>query len=459
MVLSKKRQRKPLKGLTSGFEVELFLIDSEGNMINSSDSLLKKLRKSTKEHHALSEDDAKKEIGKNMIELGCKPNVSLLKTMKDMLEHLEVVNERAADMGIKLLPLGTYPGKFEPEMRTEGLYGLKRDLFGEERFKITGRCCGFHFHFALPWGVFNKDTKELKELTGSKNKQSVVNSYNMVIAIDPAITAFTQSSPFYQGNYMAKDSRVVVYRGGSVLNYTAGLYSGFQEFGALPHYKNRGMDLMHLIHYQHDLWKSLVRMVRRNLNIFSQYRSKLDVAWNPIKINPHGTIEVRGMDMTYPSVVLATGILLKYALKAIHEEFYQVKASPLAVTEPFKVEKGVINIPPDNYVRQKLQYFSAYEGLENDEVHNYCRRLLKFVKPFVPKNELPLLMPLEKIIKTRITLSDHIINEAKKLGMKDKKDLPNALGAKLALIYSDKLAQDIAFTKKALEKALSKEKK
>ena len=80
-------------------------------------------------------------------------------------------------------------------------------------------------------------------LIDSKLKQSMLSCYNFEIAIDPIITLFTQSSPFVDGEYLAKDSRMVIYRGGGKLKYSKGLYSSHQQFGALPPYKQTATDL------------------------------------------------------------------------------------------------------------------------------------------------------------------------------------------------------------------------
>ena len=79
-------------------------------------------------------------------------------------------------------------------------------------------------------GEFLTQIHMLKMLTRSKIKDSVVNSYNMLIAADPALTCFMQSSPFYQGEYIGKDSRVIMYRGGKPLNNMKYFYANFQQF-------------------------------------------------------------------------------------------------------------------------------------------------------------------------------------------------------------------------------------
>ena len=57
----------------------------------------------------------------------------------------------------------------------------KLKIFGKQRFNIAARCVGLHCHYSLPWGVFDYKNKIIKKLIDSKNKQSMVNIYNLFI--------------------------------------------------------------------------------------------------------------------------------------------------------------------------------------------------------------------------------------------------------------------------------------
>ena len=70
---------------------------------------------------------------------------------------------------------------------------------------------------------------------------------------------FLQSSPFVNNNYLAKDSRLLLYRGGRKLKYNDGLYSKHQFFGALSPYKQTLRDLISSIKRRHKKWRKLMR--------------------------------------------------------------------------------------------------------------------------------------------------------------------------------------------------------
>ncbi|MFH1641381.1 MAG: glutamate-cysteine ligase family protein [Nanoarchaeota archaeon] len=428
-----------------GLEVEMFTLDTSGNMINSADLLIKKIKE--KEPNI----DIKKECAHNMVELGSFPSTSIPNTVSNLLQNIETLLHYAEKEDIVICPLGTYPGKFTPKMRTDPNYKMKMEIFGKKRFEIAGRCIGFHCHYTMPWGVFDIKKLNLKQLIISKNKESLVNSYNLLIAMDPALTSFMQCSPFYQGKFIGKNSRVIVYRGSKNLRYPRGLYTNYPAFGSLQGYMYTGTDLINYISNKYVKWKNLLLSLGMNIKTISQYGSILDTTWNPIKVNAHGTLEERGMDINHPLQILSASTLISTLLKKVQEEYIDVIPSDIGINEPFKFENNKIYIPPDSHVRTKLQRFSAYQGFDSDLVYNYCKRLLKLVQLFITKEEAPFIEPFENMLKEKKTVSDQIIASAKKKGYSIKDELPQAVAAEIALNHSKRLFKEIVLTRKLIE--------
>lgn len=437
-------KKQLLKRSLIGFEVELFTIDKKGYIFNGADTILKR----AKQGKNLT---IKKECAGNMIEIASYPNEMVPHTMKHLLDELEYLVSIAEKEGILLYPLGTYPGKFNPSMRDDRHYKIKESIFGKNRWKIGGRCIGFHCHYDLPKGIFDFQMRVLKMFVKSKIKDSLVNSYNLLIAADPALACFMQSSPFYQGKFVGKDSRMVMYRGGEALNNKNGLYSDFEEFGGLPNYKPTALDIMDIITTRYEIWKSYIKKLGLNIKILSLYGSILDTAWGPLKINPHGTLEVRGMDINHPIYIAGAGTIIKYIMRKLQEEFYTVVPSEIGIKEPFKVEGDLIYIPPFPYVRNELQKLSAYKGLESDIVYNYCKRFLKFAQSTMPKGYLKLTKTFEEMLRRRKTVSDEILAYAKRRGFRKGQDISNRLAADIALHHSSRLLREIVSAKKLIE--------
>jgi len=442
---SLRHKKKILKKLTIGLEVEFFILDKKGKIVNKADTILKKL----KDKKQIGGSEIVKEVGKSMIEVGSYPHESSIDTMQSLIKNIKTLIYTADEEGLRLCPLGTYPGKFTPQIRTDARYKTKEILIGKKRYSKEGTACGFHLHSELPWGVFDKKKLKLKKLINSKNKESLVNAYNFLIAVDPAIATFMQSSPFYQGKKLGKDSRMLIYRGSQELDYPDALYYNFSQFGGLPSYKHTGTNIITLIDQKHKEWFRLLEEAGIKKINFPKYRSVLDVGWNPIKVNSHGTLEQRGMDMNHILIILSVSVLLRRILSAIQDENFKVVTSDVAIKEPFKLENKIIYIPPDIYVKNELQKASAYEGLENENLWYYCKRLLWLAKLLDKKSDNSILANLEKMIEERKTVADQILDRSKELGYKKTdKELPAEIAAQIALEHSKRLFEEIVLAEK-----------
>lgn len=426
------------KKSTIGVEVEFFILNKNGHVVNSADRLLDKLKKTKKD------SDISKEVGKNMIEVGCYPGLEGINALQSLSENLETLLYTAEEENLVICPLGTYPGQFNPFTRQTNHYKIEEKLFGRNSYKQASRACGLHIHYALPWGVFNFKKLTLKKLINSKHKQSLVNAYNFLIAVDPAITTFAQSSPFFQGKFIGKDARTLAWRGDQDLKFAPSLYNPFPQYGELPTYQHSGTDLLNLTEKMYRDWINLLLKNGAKEKELPSYKSILEANWTPLRVSYHGTLEQRGMDINTPLIVLALMRVIQNILRAIQENFIQIVVSDRAVEEPFKYGKKTIFIPPFTYVKTELQRLSFYKGLEDEKIFRYCKRLLWLAKEFDGKADAEIFEPLEQMLARKKTVSDDIIALAKKLGHKDlNKLLPNEIAAQIALTYSNKLFKEM----------------
>ena len=429
------KSSKPLKYSKVGMEIETHIIDENGSVSDRSEEIIKKVKEVDEKIPII------KECGKNMLEFGCYPSDELAIPALDLVYSLETTFEIAKKMNLTMFPFATYPGKFKPIQSSGPGYKLKKKIFGEEKFEYAMKCTGFHNHYSLPKGVFDYKKLHLKELKNSKLSRNMISAYNFEIAIDPILTLFAQSSPFIDGNYLAKDSRMLVYRGGRKLKYD-GLYAKHQQIGGLPPYKQTVTDLMHSQLLRVKTWKKLIKKSYPNVKFEELYESPLDVGWNPVKINPHGTIEQRGMDMNFISTLVAVSVLIKSYMRKIQEEFIEVLPADFGMEEPFKFEKGILYIPPHSYVRNQLQNFSAYKGFSSKELYEYASKFFKLGKEIAEKEELILLNPIKDMLDTKDSMSDKIVNYAKSKGYYNEGKINNKDAAEMALYYSDKFYED-----------------
>ncbi len=441
-------KKAPLKKSLTGMEIELSTLNEKGEMIFEADKLIKKVKKENKNV------DIVKECSKNMIEIRAYPSTKVSNTALDILNSLQVILEVAEKNDIVLFPHGTYPGKFVPKLRNDKWYQVKSAIIGRKAFLNAGLCFGYHNHYTLPKGVFDQKTKFLKNLVKSKIKETLIDSYNLSIAMDPVLITFLQSSPFVQGRFIAKDSRVVIYRGGKSLKYDEGLYSNLQYFGALPKYKHTLADLKLTLKSRYVQWKRLMTENGFNLNGITKQTNMLKFGWNPVIINRLGTLEQRGMDINHPKYIIGISMLLKLVLRKVQRDFLHVISSDIGINEPFKREGNILHIPPYAYLTNKLQMYAAYEGLENKEIVNLCRRFLNFAKSCTKKEYEPILKPIFDMFSQRTTVSDKIIKRFRKMGYGKKDIIPNKVCAEAALKSSNQLFNEIEKTKECVERLI-----
>jgi len=428
LAFPKKLHEQPLKRSMSGFETEMFVLDSKGH-VDHSDSVYKAAVK--------KKLNVQKECAKGMIEVICLPHKGVQFSMLNLWENTWQLMDVAKKHDKSLFPFATYPGVNKPKFRKDGWYKTKAKVLGEKRWINAGLCTGYHQHYTLPRGIFDHKKKEIKYSVNSKVKRSFLDSYNILNAVDPIFTCFLQSSPYVQGRFLAKDSRLLLYRGGKKLDYMDGLYAQRQLFGGLSPYKQTVEDLLSSLTLKHERWEQLVNAAGGK----HVHDTILSSAWNPVKVNPHGTLEYRGGDMNLPGPVVAVSTMMKFLLREIQEEFLLVIPLDLELKDAFKQEGNLLFIPPQSMVRKKLQHASAYQGLANKDLYIYIKRFMKFIKPLVYKDYRQFLKPVIKMIENKQTISDKIVKKVKSMGGEEK--IINATASEVSLYYSDIFEKEV----------------
>ncbi|MBN1896447.1 MAG: hypothetical protein JW789_01835 [Candidatus Aenigmarchaeota archaeon] len=440
-------RRIPLKRSLSGYEMEFCLIDGNGDVSNRSDEILAACRKMLKNF------PIKKEVARNMVEVTSLPHSRIKKTGLGLMKSIGTLSDVCEKQGLMIMPLGTYPGTFREDMRESVRYAYSAAVLGRSKYeKYYPRCFGFHYHYTLPRGVFDRRAMFPKKPSFSRIKNTMIDSYNLLIAADPALTTFTQSSPFSGGKYYARDTRMLFWRGGKKLKFN-GAFNNFQMLGGLPPYKQTLSDLISTLRRKDAKFRALLEKSGAPQS-FIRNKKTLDFIWNPVKMNKIGTIEQRGMDMNHPEICIAVSVMLKFMLRAVQQDFYHVIPTDLGVDEPFKLEGNVILIPPQSHVRKRLQYLSAYEGLSNREMRSYCSRFYRTARRLVYEEYVPLLRPVKSMLDDGMTVSDKIVKYARKRGFSGSSHLPSEVSREIALSHSMRMNKRLDRLKSMLEESL-----
>ncbi len=436
-------QRKSMVGL----EVEFFVLDDKGKPVNQSDKILKHFEGKRLYKYI------KPEISKGMLELVSTPNRSVRECALAFMENISDLAEGVDKLGLKLLPLGVHPGKDNPALRETLWYNAKKTVLGVEDTKREGKICGFHFHYTLPEGIVGKQTQRIKSLKRSKTREIFLQQYNFLVAADPAILTLSQSSPIWDGEYYAKDTRVLVYRDMQLRQGTKdihGLHYFLPMFGSLPKYEFTLDDLRVMADTKKNEWLKLLESKHFPTNEIAGYPT-LKFMWGPIRVNKIGTFEYRGPDMNHPLNIFSIMSLLRYTLEAIEKHEYEVRPSDIGIDEPFEVEDDIIYLPPHSKLKY-LEFRSITEGFESEAVYKYTDALLDLAVKISDKKKSKNLEPVKNMLKRKKTVSDDILELVKKNGYSLKGQLPEDMLNYIALYQADKFNSEIDSTIKTLKK-------
>lgn len=436
-------QRKSMVGL----EVEFFVLNDKGAPVNESDRIMKHFEGKRLGKYL------KPEFSKGMLELVASPNRSIRECALDFMENVSELVEGTEKLGLKLLPLGVHPGTDKPVLRKGLWYDAKKAVVGMEDAKKEGKICGFHFHYTLPEGIVEKDTQRIKGLKRSKAREIFLQQYNFLVSADPAVLSFCQSSPVWDGEYYAKDTRVLVYRDMLLRRGTKhirGLHYFLPMFGSLPKYEFTLADLRVMADMRKTEWLKLLESKQFPTNEIAGYPT-LKFMWGPLRVNKIGTFEYRGPDMNHPLNIFSSMSLMRYVLEAIEKHEYEVLPSDIGIDEPFAFEDDVIYLPPHTKLKY-LEFRSITEGFESKNVCRYVGELFDLVSKISDKKKPKNLEPVKKMFKEKKTVSDEIIELVKKNGYSLDQQLPEEMLNYVAMYQADKFFSEVDGTIKKLKK-------
>lgn len=429
-----------------GVELEFFLVNKEGNIVNSADSVISELK------NKLKETDIKKECAHSMIEITSFPHLSSSEVFGKFFSDFETLLYQTEKLDVSLFNYGCYPGINNTQMRDDGRYIAQKAIFGEKEFVNAGKCIGFHSHYSLPTNSFNRNVKFFFLDIKLKKKLNVLNLFNLYIALDPALTTLMQSSPYFEGTLAGKDARMMVYRGDPDISLPNSVYAKYPEFGILNDYSDDFETMVKRIRDRTTKLKNLLSDHGYDFKDFIKSEvSLLDSSWKPVKISPHGTIESRGSDMNTLPLIASSAVVLKNLSRYIEKHNISILPSEIGNSEPFTIEDETLHVPLRQHL-QHLQKNSAFVGMENAHVHDYTKRLLRLTKKVFTKDQYDSIQPLLDMVDEQQTTSDKIIQYVKKIQGKDYQILEKETAQKIALQCANNLYKDVLISKKMFER-------
>ncbi len=315
------------------------------------------------------------ECVRSLVEVSTPPATSLEELSAAYLDSLGVALRAAREVGLRLYPLATYPLPVTPILREEPHYRVQALTLGPERFLHAGRCAGVHLHLEVAPETLDPRVGVAYGSPPAAH-QELLNVYNLATALDPAIIALTRASPFYEGRLTEIAARTAYYRGSPQLA-PYGLYGELEAVGGLRPYAE---DIAALVESQFDRYNAWLSAMDRSgveRRLFlAAGNTMLDAAWNPVRLNAHGTVELRGIDGGYPKVILDVVALVYGVVRRVLGEGLTVRPTVGATT--FEVADGALRVPGFEELRDKLFREAVTLGVESPEIIAYLDSIFAF---------------------------------------------------------------------------------
>lgn len=358
-----------------GLEQEFFLVDENGVLSNRSDEFLQRCQELA-EAEGRSPDYFAPEWVKNMIEINTPPVYSVTDLANEYLSNLKLALLIGREMGLRLYPLSTYPLHVMPVIRNKLRYHVQVRTIGYDRFLHAGRCTGTHLHLDLPEGTIDPHVGVSYDAPATA-REELLNIYNLATALDPALIALSRACPFYEGRGMNVSAHTVHYRGSDIFGWE-GVYTHLQPVGGLQPYAGSSEELVELQFARYYAWLEAMDKAGVERHLFSEAGGNLlKAAWNRVRLNGLGTVEMRGTDSNYPEVILAIATLVYNAADRVRRENLTVKQREGVHT--FELSGNKLSVPDFKYLDGDLLYAAVTEGVKSPEVIAYLDSIFEFV--------------------------------------------------------------------------------
>jgi hypothetical protein len=106
----------------------------------------------------------------------------------------------------------------------------------------------------------------------------------------------------------------------------------------------------------------------------------LDVCWRPVRLSPHGTVELRGLDGNFPDVTLAVAALVRAAADRLRNESLSVE--PVEGLRRFEADEKHLFVPDFGGVGSELFHAAVTEGPNHPEVAAYLDSIIEFAAEY-----------------------------------------------------------------------------
>ena len=350
-----------------GMEQEFFLVGRDGRVSDAADEVIAACEEVAAEA-GVEGTRFEAEWVRNMVEIITPPRPDVAGLAAEYLGVLRMLLEGARRCGVRVYPLSSYPLHLIPQMRDSENAHVQLRTVGFERFLNAGRCTGTHLHVEVPDAI---DERTGVALGASEDaKRELVDAYNLSTSLDPVLIALGRSCPFYEGHSTGLAYHTTRYRGSHRFGWD-GVYSDLQIVGGLRPYADDAEHLVQMQFDRHHGWlQALDRAGVDRKRFHDSGGALLKSGWNPVRLNVHGTVELRNIDSNLPEVVIGIIALVDAAHRFVRERGLTV--TPRAGQPVMAVEGDRLLVPDFEALNGPLLFAAVTRGLDEPSVKAYA---------------------------------------------------------------------------------------
>ena len=360
-----------------GLEQEFFLVEDSGEPSVRADEFLERCRETSERESDGGAACLAPEWVKGVVEVNTPPVRSLADLERKYANNVGLALRLAREIGLRLYPLGTYPLPLEPTVREDPDYRVQVRTVGPERFMDAGRCAGTHLHIELPAGTVDTEHGLAPGASESASKE-LLDLHNLATALDPALIFLSRSCPFYEGRATGLSPRTARYRGSDAFGWD-GVYRHLPEVGALRPYAHSPEQLVGQQFDRYRTWLSTMKEAGVDLGLFLESGGDLlRPAWNPVRLNRQGTLELRGLDSNLPGITFAAFELVLAAVARVRE--HGLTVTPDAQTSAFEVSGDRLLVPAFGHLSGEMFHAAVAGDAEDPAMTAYLDSILELVE-------------------------------------------------------------------------------
>jgi glutamate---cysteine ligase / carboxylate-amine ligase len=308
-------------------EVEYWVVDHEGNLVDSSPL-------------AGATDGTECEFVEPLLEIKTSPCETTAELRRELYSRIHGTIQRATEMGKGLVPLATPVSHEEiPEFPSERTR-IQNLVIGED-FEYVRHCAGTHIH--------------VEQLPGRE-----VDQFNALIALDPAL-ALVNSSRWFHGRFLAPGARSKLYRRMA--------YDELAHQGRLWRYigTTHEWELRLDRRYEEFVAAALDADVDRRV-IESNFGPESAI-WTPVQLRDEfSTVEWRSPDTALPSQVTRLADSVVQIMERLRDSEVHIEGDSGRVTD------DVIVLPEFDTVLGHVDA-AIRDGLSSKSLRSYLERM------------------------------------------------------------------------------------